>query len=210
VALLDSHLDDAALADAWTERATSGSAQADRPAEAHLRECAECRTRYTAFSTWLDGLRADAVAEADESLGPERLAVQQAQIMRRLEALEQPGRVIAFPRFAQPTSVRPNDGRRWIASAAAAGLVVGLGLGQMLDFGASLRSLSPISGSAQQVARGDVEPPRVGLQTVAATVSDETYLYESEPDFLTSTARVPESLQYLNAITPSARDYDFR
>jgi hypothetical protein len=211
VGLLNSHLDDAAFADVWTERAASGSAESGRPAESHLRACADCRARYAAFSGWLDTLRADATAEAEEALGAERLAAQQAQISRRLEALEQPGRVLAFPRFAQPTSMRPSDGRRWIAGAAAAGLVVGLGLGQMLEFGGdTFRSNSSVAGAPQQVAFGGAvgaETARAGLQPVGSS-SDETYLYEL--DVLPSQARVPESLQYLNAITPSARDYDPR
>ncbi len=210
MALLKPHLDDDAFADVWTERATSGSSRPGRPAEVHLRQCAECRARYAAFSSWLDTLRADALAEADEALGTDRLATQHSQIMRRLEALDQPRRVLAFPRFAQPTSVRPRDGRGWIAGAAAAGLVVGLGLGQMLDFaGATIPSTTPVGEPPQQIARG--ETSRVGLQPVSSVGSDETYLYElNEQDVLPSQARVPESLQYLNAITPSARDYDPR
>lgn len=210
MALLKSHLDDAAFADVWTERATSGGAESGRPAETHLRSCADCRARFAEFSAWLDSLRADATAEAEEALGADRLATQQAQIVRRLEALEQPGRVLTFPRFAQPTSVRPSDGRRWIAGAAAAGLVVGLGLGQMLEFGgATFRSTTPLGGAAPQVALGaGGDPTRVGLQPVGSLAGDETYLFDQ--DILPSQARVPESLQYLNAITPSARDYDPR
>lgn len=207
MALLDSHLDDTALADVWTERVTSGGAESDRPAERHIRACADCRSRYAAFTSWLDSVRADATAEAEEALGTDRLAAQQAQILRRLEALEGPGRVIAFPRFAQPISVRPSDGRRWVAGAAAAGLVVGLGLGQLLEFGGSaIRSANPLADSPRQVALGDAV--RLGLQPVSSAMSDETYLYDQ--DMLPSHARVPESLQYLNVITPSARDYDPR
>jgi len=209
VALRNSHLDDAAFADVWTERTAAGSPESDRPAEAHLRDCADCRARYSTFAGWLDTLRADAAAEADEVFTADRLAAQQAQIARRLEALGQPGRVIAFPRFAQPIASRPGEGRRWVAAAAAAGLVVGLGLGQMLDFGASSRSAAPFS-APQQVARGAAggDAVRVGLQPVSAALSDESFLEDVE--LMPSQARVPESLQYLNAITPSARDYDTR
>lgn len=204
--LRDSHLNDAAFADVWTERVTSESAESGRLAETHLRNCAECRSRYAAFSGWLTTMRSDATAEAEEALGADRLAAQQAQILRRLEALEQPGRVIAFPRFTQPIAARPSDGRRWIAGAAAAGLVVGLGLGQMLEF---RTSGNPAVVSVPQVARGSAgtgDSGRIGLQPVGAQTSDETYLYD--PDV--TQARVPESLQYLNAITPSGRDYDAR
>ncbi len=206
MALLEPHLDDAAFADVWTERLTSGHPESGRPGEAHLRACADCRAQYARFSGWLDTLRADATAEAEETLGAERLAAQQAQILRRLEAMGQPARVIAFPRFAEPTAVQPHGRRSWIAGAAAAGLVVGIGLGQVLEFGGSetLRSAAPSVVQQQQIARGG--EGLIGLQPTLSQTSDEAYLYDQERT--ASQARVPESLQYLNAITPSARDYD--
>ena len=51
--------------------------------------------------------RDDALAEADDVFPAERLAAQQAQILRRLEALERPARVIAFPKLPQPAVTRP-------------------------------------------------------------------------------------------------------
>lgn len=208
--LLNPHLDDAAFADVWTEQSVPGRAGSRRPAEAHLQECEECRGRYAAFSAWLETVRHDARSDAEEALTGERLATQQAQIARRLEALEQPARVIAFPRFTQPVSTQPADRRRWIAGAAAAGLVVGVGLGQLM----SNREADPgqaarLPGQFQQMARGSVSAGEslVGVQAVSQ-VSDEAYLDDHE--FVPPQARVPESLQYLNAITPSARDYDPR
>jgi len=211
VGLLNRHLDDAALADVWTERLTSGSSESGRPAEAHLRSCTECRARYAAFSAWLETIRLDAHAEANEVLSGERLSAQQAQIFRRLEALEHPARVIAFPRFARPIAVQPSRRRSWIAAAAAAGLVVGIGLGQLLEFGGrtAARSSNTFIAQPAQIARGTIpvgEAVQMGVQSVISQVSDESYLYEQE--LVPSQARVPESLQYLNAITPSARDYD--
>lgn len=210
MALRSSHLDDEAFADVWSGRVTSGRAESDGAAETHLRACDDCRERYAAFSGWLETLRADATAEGDEIFSAERLGLQQAQIARRLEALEQPARVIAFPSFAQPISVQPSDGRRWIAAAAAAGLIVGLGLGQMLEFGGSPGWRTPFTTAPTQIVRGpspggDVLP---ALQPITAQQSDETFLYDVE--LVPSQARVPESLQYLNAITPSARDVDAR
>jgi hypothetical protein len=205
VGLLNPHLDDTAFADLWSARLAAAPGDPPNPAESHLRGCADCRARYTAFTAWLEGLRTDAHAEADDVLGPDRLAAQQAQIAKRLEALEQPARVIAFPRFTRPVA-RPNTGHRWIGAAAAAGLVVGLGLGQMLNWG-SVSPSGPLAGHPSQIAQG-LAPvsERLGAQP-AAQISDETYLYDYE---VLSQARVPESLQYLNVITPSARDYDSR
>ena len=87
----------------------------------HLRECGACRVRYDAFSAWLEEVRTDATNEADGYFPPERLGVQQQQIFRRLEALERPARVIAFPRQGQPTAIARRGPQRWIAAAAAAG-----------------------------------------------------------------------------------------
>ena len=205
--LLNPHLDDDAFAQVWTDRLTPGDADASRAAEQHLHACAECRARYSSFAGWLETLRADALADADDAFGAERLGAQHAQIMRRLEVLEHPARVIAFPRFAQPISAHHTPRRRWVAVAAAAGLVVGVGLGQMLEFGVSGPVRQP--QNERIVARTEpvAESTRTGAQPISQ-VSDEAFFYDQE--MAPSQVRVPESLQYLNAITPSARDYEPR
>jgi hypothetical protein len=200
--LLNPHLDDDDCADVWSARLTLGTAESDRPAESHLRTCGECRARYGVFTSWLDSTRDDAHAEADEVFTRDRLVTQQAQISRRLESLEHPARIIAFPRFTRPVSVRPGGRRRWIAAAAAVGLITGVGLGRVLDFsqpGPPVDSFTQARTSAPLAEPARPQP--------ASPVGDETFLYEPE---VTSQARVPDSLQYLNAITPSARDYDPR
>jgi hypothetical protein len=199
VGLLNPHLDDAAFAEIWADT-RAGDTAAAHHAETHLRACADCRTRYSAFCGWLEGIRTDAIAEADEAFSAERLAIQQALVGRRLEALEHPGRVIAFPRFTRPTAAQPHGRQRWIAAAAAAGLVAGVGLGQFFN-GAGGRPADPLN-LPQQMARGTI--------TIAERpdVSDEAFFDRSELE--PSQVRVPDSLQYLNDITPGARDYDPR
>lgn len=204
--ILNPHLDDAAMAEVWTERLTLGHADTSRPPEKHLQACAECRARYASFSTWLEALRVDALAEAAESFSAERLATQQAHITRRLEALEHPARVIAFP-FSRQTSLQPSPGRRWVAVAAAAGLVVGLGLGQMLEFGTVpvRQAESVVQG---QIARGNTAADAGRMGGQPSSLSDESFL--DDVDLAPAQVRVPESLQYLNAITPVSRDLDIR
>ena len=201
--LLNPHLEEDDFADVWSTRVALHVAESDRPAEDHLRRCGDCRTRYAAFAGWLDGVRADAHAEADELLGRERLTAQQTQIFRRLESLENPGRVITFPRFARPLAAQPSGGRRWIAAAAAVGLITGVGLGRLVEFpaGPGLFVQRPISRAVTPVV-----DTRAAVQPISQ-ISDETFL---EPEGTSSQVRVPESLQYLNAVTPSARDYDPR
>ena len=117
--LLNPHLDDDDFADVWSARAVARHAQdSDRPAESHLRKCAECRARYATFEGWLEGARVEAHAEADEIFNRDRLATQQTQIFRRLESLEHPRRLIAFPKFARPVASQSDGRRRWTAAAA--------------------------------------------------------------------------------------------
>ena len=151
--LLNPHLEDDDFADVWSARTTIGAQESDRPAESHLRKCAECRGRYASFVSWLDGIRVDAQAETDEIFGRERLATQQQQIFRRLESLEHPARVIAFPKFARPVAIQTSGRRRWTAAAAAVGLITGIGLGQLIDFPTS-RTVPDPGPPAPDGARG--------------------------------------------------------
>lgn len=194
------HLDDAALAEIWTEAAASGQAAADQ----HLNGCAQCRARYAAFTGWLDGLRDDAHAEADELFPPERLAAQQAQILRRLEALERPARVIAFPKFSRPATSTQGHAQRWIAAAAAAGLVLGLAAGQFVDirnvFGGRTRA-----ASVQAIRTAPPALPAGPAVTPASvtSVADEKLFFGDAADRVRFA-----TLQPMDDITPRARDLD--
>ena len=123
VVLRQGHLSEQALADALMT--------GDRPV--HLDRCDLCADRALDMGRWLNDVKSAAVDTADAAFPAERLAAQQAQILRRLEQLDEPSRIIAFP------NVRPlpreNGSRRiapaWLGVAAAAGLVVGAIGGQM-------------------------------------------------------------------------------
>ena len=190
------HLDDEQIVVVWTARSVSEPAPQH---DAHLAGCSHCRARYDAFSGWMQGLRTDALTEADEQFPPERLAAQQNQIFRRLEALERPARVIAFPRFTRPTAVARRGPQRWIAAGVAAGLIMGLGAGQLLDFRRSMgrpdilpyRNIQPILGQA-----------RGGIQPISLS-SEDSFLYDSD-----AAAPRVEALQALDALTPRVRDLD--
>jgi anti-sigma factor RsiW len=100
----------------------------------HLDRCDICAERAVALARWMDELQADAADSADDIFTPERLQAQQQQVMRRLEQLDQPARVIAFP-AASRADLNGSSGRRvaasWVAVAAAAGLVIGVIGGQV-------------------------------------------------------------------------------
>jgi len=205
VGLLNPHLEDDDFADVWSARTAVGAPESDRPAESHLRKCAECQGRYSSFVSWLDGMRADARTETDEVFSRDHLAAQQLQIFRRLESLEHPARVIAFPKFARPVAIQTSGRRRWTAVAAAIGLITGIGLGQLLEFRTSGPAPDPVG---QRMARATVPPVEAtrNIQPISID-NDEAFI---EPEITSSQVGVPESLQYLNAITPGARDYDPR
>jgi hypothetical protein len=195
---MTSHLDDAALAELWTNAIADGTAPSGHP---HLLDCAECRLRYTSFSNWMTELRTAANDEAEFGLTPDRLAAQQAQILRRLEAAERPARVITFP--AVPAAgARPSPVRRWIAAAAAASFIAGVGLGAMLDLrhwsgGPETFQSEQIAGNNGRGAGGPMAVPAV------ATLNDETTLLELEE---AATPRY-EVLRAYDTFTPRAADF---
>lgn len=193
---LNSHLDDAAIAAIWTDSALEGR----RATHPHLGVCTACRTRFALFSEWLEDLRADAVAEADDVFPADRLAAQHAQIFRRIEAAERPARVIAFPKFPAALTSRSSHASRWIAAAAAAGLIVGVGVGQMMD----LRHIG--SNEAARIEarlsapRRPAELPAAAV-AVRSTSGDEAFL--SDLDASLSRPSMPE-LRAIDEFTPRA------
>jgi hypothetical protein len=196
----DPHVSDDMLAEIWSTAVAEGRT-ASHP---HLSSCAACRSKYAAFTRWLDDLRDDARAEADEAMSPERLTAQQAHILRRLEALERPARVIAFPKAARPAIATGRAGQRWVATAAAAGLVIGIAAGQLVDL---RRALQPASQPARNiVADGAPLRPATVLPLNNVVRIDEAFLYG---DIEASARNVSDnSLRAIDEFTPRARDFD--
>jgi hypothetical protein len=191
---LSGHLDDAALAAIWTDAAAGGT----QPSHPHLQVCTACRSRFASFGSWLTELRVDGAAEVDELFPPERLAAQHAQVFRRLEASERPARVIAFPKFVQPLTSRASHGSRWIAAAAAAGLIVGVGVGQMMDI---RRSLGGPAAPSRQARLDNQRVSTAEVRTVGTNGREEAFL--SEVDVTLSRPALPE-LRALDEFTPRA------
>lgn len=193
------HLDDDVFAELWTNATAEGAPVAPHP---HLRECAECRLRFASFTSWLEELRTDAVAEANGAIRPERLTAQQAQIFRRLEAAERPGRVIAFPKHPVE-SHRPMSASRWIAGAAAASFIAGIGLGQLLSF--RPMSAVPSTFPADRVVQsgGAAVVPASLSRNSLNSLNEEADLAELEE------ASIPryEALRAYDTFTPRAADF---
>ncbi len=119
------HVADDVLADAWYSGA--------RPA--HLDNCDACAERALDMARWLEQTKQLGAETADAVFTPERLAAQQSQIMSRLEQLDRPSKLLAFPRatmsetpVAMPEMLMPARQQHigaWIAVAAAC-LVLGV------------------------------------------------------------------------------------
>jgi anti-sigma factor RsiW len=175
------HLSDSALIQA----VTTGS----RPT--HIDQCDLCAERIVEMGRWLDALRRSDDEQLDAAFPPERLAAQQAQILRRLAQLDEPARVIAFPSHFRP-AMGPT-GRRvaaaWVGVAAAAGLVIGVIGGQVsarLDQQKALPNLVVVQAPTSSEA-----------QAAAATTPADISVIDEELDGFT-----PASLQPINDITP--------
>lgn len=176
------HLSDRAITDAIMT--------GERPL--HLDRCDLCADRALEMRRWLDAVRTTAVEAADAMFPPERLAAQRAQIERRLEQVDEPTRVIAFPghgRQPHPETSRRRIAPAWLGVAAAAGLVIGA-----------------IGG---QAAARIEHSPTAKIESPAATPAS---LPAVEPAFATATASllemdmdsfvVPAQLGAINDITP--------
>jgi len=88
---------------------------------------------YPTLAAALHAYRAAAHAEADGHFDERALEAQRQRILQRIEQAGHPARVLRFPTTSSTT--RPSVGgvsRRWISAAAAAGLLIGLGTGQLL------------------------------------------------------------------------------
>ena len=200
------HLDDdclleAYLADRWGE-------PSDAPAAQHLADCAACRTRYVEMARLLTLERDEANREADEALTAGHLRHQHDRILRRLEHLNRPARVISFP-VAGAKPFHAAAGRlapRWIAAAAAAGLFLGVTVGGLVGGrGTERLSAGLRMAGAQTITPRTLPVPAllVGQPAGHETFDDEVFL--KELDFALERPRTRELLPF-DALTPHVWD----
>lgn len=187
---LGGHLDDRTFAQLWVD----GS---EHP---HLTACAACRERFEAYTDWISEIGADVRSQTDRVFTTERLASQQAQILRRLEALERPTRVIPFPRAPRVVIGHQSPMRRWMV-AAAAGLIAGVGLAQVVDHSFDRRDSAQLS----QFTTTDAAQRASAIHPASLTEGDEEFLDGAEA----LGPRVKE-LRALDDLTPHMRDIDTR
>jgi hypothetical protein len=179
--LLDRHVDDTTLRLlALDPGAVTGHAAA------HLRDCRRCQARAASASRQLDAVRADAHAEADAAFSAADLDRQRRSILTRIARGHRSARVLPFPGH-EPVAAPPRADRRWLAAAAAAGLVLGALAGQLPHLVAPQSATALDTAPAVVATRADTRP------------LEDTLLSEVE-EALDTGAR-PE-LRALDALTP--------
>ena len=184
------HLDDRTFAHLWADGV-------DHP---HLSSCAACRQRFEKYHGWIEGLSDEVRAEADRVFTAERLAAQQAQIARRLEALGRPTRVIPFPRAPRVVIGNQSPLRRWMV-AAAAGLIAGVGLAQVVDKTFDRHDPAQLS----RFTVSEASQRANAIRPASFKEGDEEFLDGAEA----LGPRVKE-LRALDELTPHIRDLDKR
>src|SRR5262245_17917476 len=82
---------------------------------------------HDTVSRMLDDVRRAAELDAEDAFPLERLAQQRDRILARVDDICRAGKVLTFPNaHARSIPTQPSHRTRWVAAAAAAGLVVGL------------------------------------------------------------------------------------
>ena len=166
----------------------------DRPA--HFDRCDLCAERAVELGRWLDAVKTTGADAAEAAFSSERLAAQQAQIMRRLEQLDEPARVIAFP--SQSRLNRESSGRRvaagWLGVAAAAGLVLGVISGQW----SARMGMHPVQVRVEQPqtpVQPAIEQPAEAGAPIDASLLDMDLDSLSVPAFDVMDAMTPRATQ---------------
>lgn len=166
--MMQSHLSDDRLMEVCIDRVP------DPRERRHLESCPDCETRRADIALMLADVTDAAAVETDAAFSAERLARQQARILHRLEHDGRPGRVIAFPagHGQESTALHTRPGMRWVAAAAAAGLVIGLAAGHLAhDF-----SLTRVIPSQASRPAAEVQT----LRAVSTGLSEEEFLGQLE------------------------------
>jgi hypothetical protein len=198
------HLDDALLIRRYL--ADRGLAALDANDEApvrHLAHCASCKARYQALHSAYEEARLAALSQAEAACSEDLLARQRERILRRVDALQSGPRVLPFPAVAQngTAGAQPRIIRRWVAAAAVAGLLVGLGAGRLVfragDAGSSAvnarRDITPASAPSQVR-----QAPTMRALHLETGESDDQFLSEIE---LATTAPRTRELRAIYAFT---------
>lgn len=181
---------------------------ADPPAAEHLADCPGCRQRYEELVAFMEDVRVEGAAEADGHFTAEMLQRQRQQILNKIDHLNRPARVISFP--GRVTRQIAAGSRRiapqWLTAAAAAGLLVGIGVGGTFferGLPQAERTMRSAVGPAMTVPRVTQPAVLVGNPAPLPEKDDDAFLVELEFALERS---FPSELQPFDALTPHARE----
>jgi hypothetical protein len=183
-----------------------GAADERGDARQHLHGCEACTWRYTELTAPLERLRQDAASEADEVFTEQRLDAQRSAIHDRLEHGARSPKVIPFPGAAATVDRaigHRHPALRWVAAAAAAGLLLGVTASHFLD--ATLSGNRP-AASVGTIARSRLSPGPQQVSAVynrQAAAGDEDFL--GAVDAAVGRQQIAE-LRALDELTPHARE----
>ncbi|MBL8137987.1 MAG: hypothetical protein JNL48_15280 [Acidobacteria bacterium] len=181
------HLDTAALGMSLVE-------PPDRATAAHLESCARCRRERDRLATRLAATRVAARAAADAAFSPADLDRQRQSILERIGRLGAAARVLPFPAPAAPRPAPTAADRRWVLAAAAAGIILGIGVGRLPGGGPATPSPAPAPAARMATAEPAADPFR---DDRLLSDVEELLTREIRPEF--------EALDGLTPITYEAR-----
>jgi hypothetical protein len=179
----------------------------DPPSAEHLADCEVCASDYGRLAAFLDGVRAEADAETDAIFTPDRLRAQQQQIAKRLEHVGRAARVLSFP--ARSTHDLPSRTARfapkWLAAAAAAGVIVGIGLGASYEWVPRARTTTVMASARRRSpARATHLAPVATRGTTTPQIGDDD-AFLSDLDLALEHPQTRELIPF-DALTPHVRD----
>jgi len=178
----------------------------DPPIVEHLADCAACAARYAELAAFMDALRSGGEAEADAIFTPERLRIQQQQIARRIALVRRPARVLSFPERIVRRTIAASTSRtppRWVAAAAAAGLLVGVAVGASFQWRSQLQGRQALLSDGAQARVSRAVPVSTRGSGPADVASDDAFLSDLEVALERPHTR---ELQAFDALTPHVRE----
>ena len=186
------HLSDESLVELHALLLTGEHAVAARYLR-HVKPCPSCTERFEALREDCADIGRDVLAAVDARITPSRLDRQFDVIARRLEGHS--GRVLPFPHVgARVAPAQPM--RRWVAMAAACGLVIGLGAGRLLG---------PTGTDDADTWRASVTPRVTAGRTAIQDETDEQMLVEIDAAITRSRTKEFRALDELTPRIAEAR-----
>jgi hypothetical protein len=198
------HLDDSAMIRRYlAERGLEALDASDEAGLRHLVRCTSCDARYLAMQRAFDDAREAVIDRADAAVTSEILAEQRARILRRVDAHYAGPRVLEFPHGSVPAHLSAASPIvvRWVAVAAAAGLVIGLTAGQFLHLRRDDAAVARNVASAPASIRAAHMTPVLRAMNGVPAVDENEFL--SEVDLAAAAPQAAE-LRAIYAFTMEA------